>query len=42
MVTALSTLVSYEAKLKVFMAEIAGEDSRVSGPSAAASLVKGD
>ena len=40
MVTALSTLLSYETKLKAFMADIAGEDLRAAGPSTEA--VKGD
>ena len=41
-VTAVSTLLSYENKLKAFMADIAGEDLRASGPSEAAAAVKGD
>ncbi len=42
MVTAVSTLLSYEAKLKAFMADIAGEDFGSASSSAAAAAVKGD
>lgn len=40
MTMAVSTLVTYETKLKAFMAEIAGEDMRATGPAEVA--VKGD
>lgn len=42
MAMAVSTLLAYEAKLKAFMAEIAGGDPRGSSPASAAALVKGD
>lgn len=42
LITAVSTLLSYESKLKAFMADIAGEELRASGPSEAVAAVKGD